>query len=97
MDTQHDHEPTAQQQVMEELLPSGGFLTQKQLPDDLQHNPGDVDVHRDSPILERRRDEATERQRRHDAEREGEERVGSGHDRVHLWAAAVDAVPPGMM
>lgn len=56
-----------------------------------------MDVHRDSPVLERRRDEAAERQRRHDAEREGEERVGSRHDSVHLRTAATDAVPPGMM
>lgn len=55
-----------------------------------------MDVHGNSPVLESRRDEATERQGRHDAEREGKERVCSGHHRVHFAAAAVVAVSPGM-
>lgn len=72
---------------MEELIPLFYFFginTREQLSGDLQYNPGDVDVHRHSPVLECRRDEAAERQGRHDAEREGKERVCSGHDRVHL-------------
>lgn len=48
-----------------------------------------MDVHGNSAVFERRRDEAPERQGRHDAEREGKQRVCSGHDRVHLGSAAV--------
>lgn len=43
----------------------------------LQHNFGDVDVHGNSSVFERRRDETAESQSRHDAQGEGEQRISS--------------------
>lgn len=60
----------------------------------LQHDFSDVDVHGNSPVFERRGNEAAERERRHDAEGEGEQRVCSRQNRVHLEIAAT---PTGMI
>lgn len=49
-----------------------------------QQDSGHTDVHRDPPILEGGGDEATEGEHRHDAQGEGEQRVGSGQNRIHL-------------
>lgn len=52
-----------------------------------QRDPGHGDADRHAALLEGGGDEAAEGERRHHAQREGEERVGPGQHRVHL--------PPG--
>ena len=49
-----------------------------------QHDPGDGDADGHQALFKRCGDEAAKGQRRHHAQREGEERVGAGEHRVHL-------------
>lgn len=48
-----------------------------------QHDPRDVQPHRDAPVFEGGGDEAAEGERRHHAQREGEQRVRPRQHRVH--------------
>lgn len=48
-----------------------------------QHDPRDVQPHRDAPVFEGSSDEAAEGERRHHAQREGEQRVRPRQHRVH--------------
>lgn len=57
-----------------------------------QHDPRDVQPHRDAPVFEGGGDEAAEGERRHHAQREGEERVRARQDGVHR-----DALPSGAL
>lgn len=48
-----------------------------------QHDPRDVQPHRDAPVFEGGGNEAAEGERRHHAQREGEQGVRARQDRVH--------------
>lgn len=48
-----------------------------------QHDPRDVQPHRDAPVFEGGGDETAEGERRHHAQREGEQRVRPRQHRVH--------------
>lgn len=49
-----------------------------------EQDPGDVQAHGRAPVFEGGGEDAAQGERRHDAQREGEQRVGPGQQGVHL-------------
>lgn len=54
-----------------------------------EQDPGDVQAHGRAPVFEGGGEDAAQGERRHDAQREGEQRVGPGQQGVHLAGCSI--------